>query len=374
MSTELKVQKSSGLAAGLALFSMFFGAGNLLFPLLVGKTSGTETSSALVGLSISAVIFPLLGLIAMMLYGGDLKAFLARLGKWPAAGLLFVLYMSQGPLGAIPRLVTLMYASVTPYFPDLSLFFFSALICAVVFFLTIRPSKMIQFIGVLLTPLLLLTLSALFFFGLQQAPEVLPAVEGSAFYFKEGLKGGYQTLDLTAALLFATVIIPHLARGIEGSDSQRQIRRKMIWASLVAAGLLLFAYIGLTQLSAHHSWTLQGHIAPEDLLHAIAFKILGPWGGLIATAAVFLACLTTAISLAAVFSGYLEREWKIGFTRSLVLTLGVTALMATLGFSGIVKIWGPILEVLYPVLIVLCVFNIGRHFYQDTTSDSAQDF
>ena len=362
MSTELNAKKSSSLAAGLALFSMFFGAGNLLFPLLIGKAAGTQTPSAIVGLSISAVIFPLLGLVSMMLYGGDLKAFLARLGKWPAASLLFVLYMSQGPVGAIPRLITLMYASVKPYFPDLSFALFSIFTCVGLFFLTIRPNKMVQLIGVLLTPLLLLTLGALIFFGAYNAPEALSVSEGSAFYFKEGLKGGYQTLDLTAALLFATVMIPHLARG---TDSRRQAQHRMATASLIAAGLLLFAYIGLSYLSAHHSWTLQGDIAPEDLLHAIACKVLGPSGGLIATAAVFLACLTTAISLASVFSNYLREEWfkGKGTVRSLALTLGATAAMAMLGFSGIVKIWGPILEVLYPVLIVLCLYNTAIKLY-----------
>src|SRR5258708_4471404 len=92
-------------STGLALFSMFFGAGNIIFPLIVGRLSGTQTPYAILGLGISAVVFPFLGLIAMMLYGGSIRAFLERLGKWPALALLFVLQMSQGPVGAMPRLV-----------------------------------------------------------------------------------------------------------------------------------------------------------------------------------------------------------------------------------------------------------------------------
>ncbi|MDE3045487.1 MAG: branched-chain amino acid transport system II carrier protein [Verrucomicrobiota bacterium] len=359
--------KSSSLATGLALFSMFFGAGNLIFPLLVGKTAGTETGSALAGLGISAVLFPFLGLIAMMLYGGDLKLFVSRLGKWPGAILLFVLFMSQGPIGAIPRLLTLMHASVKPYFPTLSLGWFSVALCGLVFVLTIRPHKMVQLLGTVLTPLLLLTLGGLVLFGVPNAPEALAVSEGTSFYFKEGLKGGYQTLDLTAALLFATVIIPHLARGSDPVLQQRQIRRQMLAASSIAAALLLSAYIGLCWLSAHHAGSLPANIAPEEILHVIAVKILGPFGGFIATGAVFLACLTTAISLAAVSSRYFETEWfrgKSSFAFSLALTLGVSAAMATLGFSGIMKMWGPILEILYPGLIVLCLFNIGYSLYR----------
>src|SRR3982751_6596397 len=92
--------RPSSWTTGLALFSMFFGAGNLIFPLLVGVQAGSHHTAAGVGLGISAVLFPLLGLFAMMRYGGDLRAFLARLGRWPAFAVMALLYMTQGPLGA----------------------------------------------------------------------------------------------------------------------------------------------------------------------------------------------------------------------------------------------------------------------------------
>lgn len=341
---------------------MFFGAGNLVFPLLVGKTAGSESSSAIAGLSLSAVAFPLLGLVAIMLYGGDLKAFLARLGKWPAIVVLFILAMSQGPIGAMPRLVTLMHASVKPYF-GISLWSFSTLICGLVFFLTIRPSQMMRLLGAILTPLLLCTLGLLFAIGIFNGPLPLPSFEGASHHFQEGLKGGYQTLDLTAALLFGTLMIPHLAKG---RSSKREVERTMLWSSAIAAGLLMVSYIGLCYLSASYSPLLPPGIADVDYLHAIAVQILGPSGSLIATGAVFLACLTTAISLSAVFSSYLQTELlkgKGGAIIPLGLTLAVTALMANLGFSGIMKIWGPVLEILYPSLIVLCLLNIANRLF-----------
>jgi LIVCS family branched-chain amino acid:cation transporter len=349
-------------STGLALFSMFFGAGNIIFPLLVGRLSGTETPYAILGLGLSAVAFPFLGLIAMMLYGGDIIAFLSRLGKWPAFALLLVLQLSQGPLGAMPRLVTLMHASIKEFLP-IPLLLFSLLICSAIFFLVIRPQRIIHLLGHILTPLLLLTLAILVIVGSLYAPAAQAVQESSSHHFLLGLKMGYQTTDLIAALLFATVILPHLS---QGTTDKALIRRRMTSASLIASVLLMATYIGLCWISAHHSWTL-GDVAPEDLLQRIAIQVLGPVGGMVSAAAIFLACLTTAISLAAVFSHYLRNDLlkkRPTNGASLAMTLGLTAALANLGFSGIVKLWGPLLEALYPALIVLCLLNIGHSLYR----------
>ena len=361
---------TGALLTGMALFSMFFGAGNLIFPLIVGRSAGAETPAAILGLGLSAVAFPFLGLIAMMLYRGDLRSFLGRLGKWPAFALLFILQMSQGPVGSLPRLVTLMHASVKPYLPDLSLSLFSVGICAIVFLLTFRPQKIVALLGVVLTPLLLISIAILIFFGMIDAPQIQEAVQGSSHYFMEGLKGGYQTMDLIAALLFATVIIPHLSRDTEAlapEEADWVIRKRMKQASLIASGLLMVTYVGLCWLSAHYSWTLDALHPPESLLGAIAEKILGPWGGIVSAAAIFLACLTTAISLASVFADYLRKDLfkeRLSPLISLSLTLAFTAGMANLGFGGIMRLMGPVLEILYPALIALCVVNIVYCLYQ----------
>ncbi len=366
MSSEVfsaKIPKPSVLSAGLALFSMFFGAGNIIFPLILGGLSGSETPYAILGLGISAVAFPFLGLIAMMFFAGDINLFLGRLGKWPAFVLLFILQMSQGSVGALPRLVTLMYASIKPYFPGVSLVVFSLLICGVIFVLTIRPQRIVHLLGVVLTPLFILTLGVLILVGAIWAPEALPVFEGSSYHFSQGVRLGYQTMDLIAALLFATMILPHLSQGASGP---KEVRRRMTHASLIASGLLMATYIGLCWISAHHSWTL-GQTAPEDLLQRIAEKILGPFGGIISALSVFLACLTTAISLSAVFSSYVQKNLlnsRYSNSFALAVTLGVTAAFANLGFSGIVKLWGPLLGALYPALIVLSVLNIAHCLYR----------
>lgn len=266
------------------------------------------------------------------------------------------------------RLFTLMHASIKSYFPFATLPVASILIALLVFLLTYRPQKIVALLGVILTPALLLSLGVLIFVGIANGEPLRLVSEGSGFHFLQGVKGGYLTMDLISALLFATMIMPHLAKGTEGlseEETRRQERRKMVASSLIAAALLTLSYIGLCFLSAHHH-RLPANIAPEDLLQAIAVKVLGPWGGIVAAIAVFLACLTTAISLAAIFADYLRKDVlkeRISSVGSLVLSLSVSAAIANLGFSGVIRLMGPILEILYPGLIVLCLLNIAHSMF-----------
>lgn len=344
--------------AGMALFSMFFGAGNLVFPLKIGQTCGTQIGSALLGLMISAVAFPFLGLISMMLFKGNLHHFLARLGKRPAFWLLLLLQIVQGPL-CISRLFTLMHASVHPFFSSVSLFSFSLFIGGVVFLLTYRPQKIVDLLGNALTPILLASLAALVFAGMKNPPAAPEAAAGAPFHFLQGLKGGYLTMDLISSLLFATMILPHLA---QGEASERAVRKKMIGTSFVAAFLLMLTYAGLCWLSVHYSGQLKETVAPENLLRALALQVLGPWGAFISAVAVFFACLTTAISLASISSAYFCKDIlkeRTSSAMALILTLAVTIAFANLGFEKIIHLIAFVLDLLYPALIVLCLLNIA---------------
>jgi len=366
--TNLDTRGANFWTTGMALFSMFFGAGNLIFPLLVGSHAGTDTSQAVLGIGLSAVLFPLLGLVAMLLYRGDLRLFLTRLGPIPACILLFVLHVAQGPLAALPRLVTLMHASVEPFVPMLNLPLFSVLICAAVFLFTAWPNRLIPILGSLLTPILLLTMAILVGVGLLKGSPLETSTEGPLFHFMAGLKGGYQTTDLTAALLFATIVIPYLLKGTEMLPEEKKgalLRRNMIGASIVAASLLMITYIGLCFLASRHAELLSG-LPPERMLNAIATQVLGAAGAWISAIVVFLACLTTAISLTSIFANYLREEFlknKTGPFIPLAITVVTTALMSNLGFTGLMKLIGPAMEILYPSLIVLCLANIGYSLY-----------
>ncbi len=362
----MKPQRSTIFATGLALFSMFFGAGNLIFPLRLGNTAGDNTGFALLGLLVTAVVFPLVGLLAMMLFQGDYRSFFLRIGRMPGLVLLFVVQVVLGPLGSIPRLIALSYATLKPYLPEVSLAIFSLLAGGVIFALTIKRHRIVDLLGYILTPLLLLSLGSIVVIGLMDHPPAILSEAPPLHSFFDGLKEGYNTLDLIASFLFATLIALHFQRETKElgpKEAARQTMKRFLKASLIAASLLGITYAGLGYISSFYTPTLEGIEGSEDLLSAISRTILGPLGGVIASVAVAMACLTTAISLAAIFADYIQKDLSKGKIKggaSLAITLAISCLVANLGFGGIAKMLGPILEVCYPGLIVLSLLNIAH--------------
>ncbi len=353
---------SSLVTTGLALFSMFFGAGNLIFPLLLGKTSGSNVWYAIAGLGITAVVMPFLGLAAMVLFQGDYHRFFGRAGRVPGLLLLLLLQFLLGPFGVIPRLITLMHAMAAPYLMDVPLSLFSVLAAALIFACSFQREKLIGFLGAILTPILLLALAALVFFGWINGEAMVSATVPATRSFFEGLIGGYQTMDLIAAFLFATVVLPHFQKGGEGHAPMK----KIFLSSVIAAALLLLTYVGLSIVSAYHSTALAPDCPAEQLLSAIATHLLGPAGGCIAAIAVLTACLTTAMTLVSIFADYLQKDLckrKIGGKSALIATLVVATLFANLGFGGIAAFLSPILQIVYPGLILLTVLNLLHVLY-----------
>jgi len=283
--------------------------------------------------------------------------------------LLLLLQLILGPFGVIPRLVTLMHAMVGHYLFGMPLIPFSLLAAIIIFGCSFKRQRLIGFLGAILTPILLLSLAALVFLGLTGDSSLSTASSPAADSFLQGLLGGYNTMDLIAAFLFATVVLPHFQKEADLEhpvQRQRSLLKKMVFSSLIAAALLFLTYIGLCLISAHHGSTLDPAYPPEQMLSAIAIKLLGPAGGCIAAVAVVTACLTTAMTLASIFADYLRKDLckeKISPTLALVVTLVVTTLFANLGFGGIAAFLGPILEVVYPGLILLTVLNLCHSLY-----------
>lgn len=364
MSTqEQSIQNSSNLlTTGLALFSMFFGAGNLIFPLLIGQSVGQNVWFAILGLSLTAVIIPFLGLATMILFQANYHLFFGRLGKIPGMLLLLLLQFILGPLGVIPRLVTLMHAAAKVYLFNISLLGFSIFLAFLIFGCCFKKQRLISFLGAYLTPTLLLSLVALVFFGLTDGSSLASTTSSKSSSFLQGLFGGYHTMDLIASFLFATLVLPHFKNT---TSKKTSLPKKMLFSSLIAASLLFLTYVGLCLVSAHHGETLASS-PPEQMLGTIASKILGSIGGGIAAIAVITACLTTAITLTSIFSDYLKKDLckdKISSPLSLILTLVITTLFANLGFKGIATFLSPILQIVYPGLILLTLLNLFHVLY-----------
>ncbi|MBS4171109.1 Uncharacterized protein NEOC95_001849 [Neochlamydia sp. AcF95] len=375
MEKNMSLKKSSSvMAAGLALFSMFFGAGDLIWPLILGGNAGDKNFFAMLGLLVTGVSLPLLGLIAMMMFRGDYRQFFGQTGKWPGLILVFIIQAILGPIGSIPRLITLSFATLKPYMPgNVTLFIFSILSSLLVLGFTLRKNKVINFLGLVLTPLLLLCLGCILVVGFIHPPEAHLVSWTPVEAFNQGLHVGYNTLDLIAAFIFAPLVLSHFMTDQEEASSGEQrheIFNKMLKASLLAAGLLSAMYIGLTSVASFYTHVLPANHLPEERLSAIAMHLLGPQGAFVACLAVAMACLTTAIPLVSICADYIQNDLlpvDKGPLLPLGITLGISLGIANLGFSGIASMLSPLLNILCPSLIVLSISNIINKLYEIRT-------
>lgn len=367
MQAQSSPARSSTWVSGFAMFSMLFGAGNIVFSLAIGQYAQDQNLYAMLGLLITAVGVPFLGLIAMTLFDGDYKGFFERMGKVPGFLLVTFILGLIGPFGAIPRCVALSYSTTKMYLPTISLPVFSAIACFVIFLLTFRRTRILDVVGYILTPLKLGTLLLIILIGFIMAPVAPVAPHDQWALFIHGLKEGYQTMDLLGAFFFCSVILVCLKKDADPSDPQsgKRLIAQTLKASCIGAALLAFIYMGFSFVAAFHSDALVGS-SPDELIAKVSMHVLGPYGALIVCLAVAFACLTTSIALSTVFAEFIHKDLaqgRIGYVPALIGTLIITYFVSTLNFTGIAKMLAPILQLCYPALIVLCVVNILYKLY-----------
>lgn len=347
------------ITTGLAMFSMFFGAGNIVFPLMVGQMAGNMVGWALVGLMIAAVGIPFMGLISMIYYEGNYKAFFARIGETPGYLVTLFIMIAIGPVIAIPRCISLSYGTIHLYFPAVDQFWFSVGACLVIFAATFRKSRVVDLLGEILAPLLVLCLSVIIIKGLFVHPAAPEVIANAKDMFMSGLFEGYNTMDLLGTFFFSSITIASLKHHFPKERDPKVMASLALKASIIGAGLLGGVYVGFALIASYYGELLAG-LAPEILLGTMAHVLLGNAGGFFVSMAVALACLTTAVTLAAVFAEFIQRQsgfYHLGYTYCLVLTLIGACAFANLGFSGIVGLMAPVLIVGYPAILMLVVFN-----------------
>ena len=351
------------LPTGLMLFALFFGAGNLIFPPLLGAASGRSFIPVMAGFLATGVLMPLI-----TTSGEGILGLARRVG--PRFGLVMPLavYLAIGPLYAIACVTTVAYELATR--PVLELWGFHdsrlALLAHVTVFMGVAfgiarsPSRLADRVGRWLTPALLALLALLCGVTLVMAPGVeREAIEPYASApLTTGLTQGYLTMDVLAASVFGIVVITSLRE--RGLTSPRRLVRGTILSGGIAAALLGLVYIGLAVLGTR----TRGQITTDtkdgtELLRNAASSTLGTSGVVIFAAIVILACLTTAVGLLASWAGYAYTAWPaVSFNRQLAACAIVSFTLANLGLSAILKIAGPLLNLLYPFAIALVAVTL----------------
>ncbi len=350
------------LTTGFAMFAMFFGAGNIVFPLEIGKYAQNQNFYAILGLLITAVGVPFLGLTAMTVFDGNYKSFFERIGKVPGFIVSACIMALIGPFGATPRCITLSHSTMKLFFPSVDLFLFSLVACLIIFAFTIKKNSLLDVLGYYLTPFLLGSLGIIVVKGLWQGPTLpIADVTGSAI-FMEGLVEGYKTMDLMGAFFFSSVVLSCLRKDVNPAEKggYKELISKTLKASCLGASLLAITYVGFSYLSASFSSELVS-IPSDQLISAIATQVLGEYAGLIVSFAVAMACFTTAMALVAICAEFIHIDISrnhISYPVSLVITLVTTLFISTLSFTGIMHFLIPVLQVCYPALIVLSICNL----------------
>ncbi|MDZ5712483.1 branched-chain amino acid transport system II carrier protein [Jeotgalibacillus haloalkalitolerans] len=355
-----KITLGSVFTIGLMLFALFLGAGNMIFPPLLGQQSGDSSWIAIAGFLLTGVGLPLLGVIAIAKSGGSPLDLASRVH--PIFGIIFtiILYLAIGPFFGIPRTATVSYEiGILPFLAQESaggwtLLLFSILFFAVTAWLSLNPAKLVDRIGKILTPALVIILAVLvggaFINPMGEPGQATGGYADSPFI--TGFLEGYLTLDAIAALVFAIVIISAIEN--KGVTDRRQVVRSAILAGLIAASGLGAVYLSLSYLGA----TSLNAVGVQDnggaLLSAAANYLYGPSGAIILGIAIGAACLTTSIGLVSATSSYFSRRFPKVSYRLFVLIFSVFSMMvANIGLAQLIAVSVPVLVMIYPMTIVL---------------------
>ncbi|MCH9630675.1 MAG: Branched-chain amino acid transport system 2 carrier protein [Chlamydiia bacterium] len=357
---------SHSIRNGFALFSMFFGAGNVIFPLIIGQTVKGNLFFSLCGLMITAIIVPFSGVISTSLFQGDYQSYFRRVGAVPGFLIILLLFALIGPFGGIPRLIGLSYSSLKVYLPKIKLFSFSAISCIVILLFSIRKKDILKVLGLVLTPILLISLCVIIVKGtfFSQAShhhgESLKPLK--AFFY--GIKEGYNTMDLLASFFFASMVYKRM-KSQSVSDEPKSMMVNMLKASVIGATLLALVYVGFSYVAATFCSELST-VSSDQYLGKIGQIVLGKHAGIIVCLTIVMSCLTTAIALSSLCADFLcdlFKDRKPSYPLSLLIVLILTWGVSTLEFSGIVRILSPVLQICYPSLLAVSILNIFYKVY-----------
>jgi LIVCS family branched-chain amino acid:cation transporter len=343
---------------GFALFAMFFGAGNLIFPPFMGFMAGDNWSWAMLGFLLTGIGMPLLGIMASARAGGTVEKLSGMVSPTFARILSIVIILAIGPLLAIPRTAAVTFElGVRPSFPDAPAALSSIIFFTATLFFALNQSAVIDRIGKILTPFLVITLAWIILKGVF-APLGPIVDKGFTNPFGNGFREGYQTMDALASLVFAEIVIAALV--FKGYKAVRDQVRLTSIAGLIAATGLGLVYGGLMYLGSTAGTLYPADVERTDLLIGITQGLLGNGGKVALGTAVSLACLTTSIALTATVGDYFSGLFKnkIGYKTICIITVIFSGIFATVGVTMIVNIAVPLLVTVYPVAITLVILTL----------------
>ena len=353
------------LLTGFALFAMLFGAGNLIFPPMLGYETNSSWISTMLAFTITGVGFPFLGILSVSIVGNGIKDFANRVSPTFSKIFAIISILAIGPMLAIPRTgatayeITFLYNGMeSPIYKYIYLFCYFG----IVILFSLRANKVIERVGKILTPILLILLfliiiKGIFFANLSVKPDIYPHA------FKRGFLEGYQTMDTIASIAYAGIILKAIKSG--RNLTQKQEFSFLIKSGLVAILSLALIYGGFALVGAKMHSVLVTKDKIELLVKTTSY-LLGGYGNLILAICVAGACLTTAIGLVATVGEFFSSITSFKYENIVIFTVIISFLLSILGVESIIRISVPILIFIYPVMISLIILNLfGKYIKND---------
>jgi len=351
----------------LAIFSMLFGAGNIIYPIKCGVVTGNLNYIGIAGFILTGVFLPIIGLIAMVLFDGSYKQFFNRIGKTPGSLAILYCMLIIGPLIAMPRCITVPFEMLTPFMPGVTLPLFSMIFGIITFLMTYKESKLLSLLGNIVSPLLLGSLAIIAGKGLWQGSHMVTETTPAMNVFVEQFVHGFQTLDLLGGLFFAYIVL----RILKSNRDPQQIKTKdlalvALKSGLIAGFLLMLVYLAFSYLGAYYGHLVTLDMNGAEMFRIISIHILNKHSIFIIIMAVLMACLSTITALAAVFAEYMHYELcnkKLNYITCLSITITITTIIANFGLSNILYYSKPIVSIGYPIITTITLCNIAYSLF-----------
>ncbi|WP_096271966.1 branched-chain amino acid transport system II carrier protein [Paucisalibacillus globulus] len=361
------MRKFDSFFIGLMLFSMFFGAGNLIFPPFLGALSGTSFWLAMAGFILTAVGLPLIVLFAIARVKGGIQAIGNRVHPVFSTVFMVIVYLSIGPFLAIPRNANVAFEmGVIPFVKGtpnttIVLLLFSAVFFLLVYLISLNPTNLEKYLGRFITPVLLVSMVILCVVGFVQLDGKPQAPTGgyeSGAFFK-GFLEGYNTMDALAALAFGIVILTAIRR--RGVSDEKQLKGYMFKAALIAGTLLAAVYVSLGIVGRKMAST--GEFADgTQILSAVSSNLFGQSGTALIGLIFTLACFTTVVGLTSACGQYFSRLIpKANYKVVVLVTTLIGFTLTNMGLAQILKVSVPFLTTAYPLTIVLIVLTFFHY-------------
>lgn len=352
------------LVLGGMLFSMFFGAGNLILPPLLGLQAGSDAVPATAGFLIAGIGLPVLGIIAVALVG-DIRQLAGRVHPVFASIFIALVYLTIGPFLAIPRTSTTAYEMIKPLVPGGDSFMlaaaFSVAFFAVAFFLALRPGALSRILGRFSAPALIvliaLVVGSALFAGIGEVPAARAPYDGAAA--SAGFLAGYQTMDLLAALCFGIVVAANVKE--QGVTDPKKVTGAISVAGIIAGALMAAVYCGLSFVGLSMASSMPDAANGAEILAASANLHFGEVGSVIVAAIFLLACLNVCTGLISCCAEYFS---EVCPRISLPVWAGIFAVfscgVSLVGLDSILAFSAPLLGALYPPAIAMMVMGLAH--------------